>query len=64
MLVAIDIILRVFVKNSYTQYDGYYVANKPITLPCISFMFIEMIFICCHSYVMFAMKFMSICNDL
>ena len=31
-------------------------AYKPITLPCISFMFIEMKFIHCHSCVMFAMK--------
>ena len=43
--------------------DGYYVAYKPITLSCILFMFIEMIFIHCHSCVMFAMKFMSMCND-
>ena len=42
--------------------DGYYVAYKLITT-CISFMFIEMKFIHCHSWVMFAMKFMSICND-
>ena len=43
--------------------DGYYVAYKPITLPCILFMFIEMKFIQCHSCVMFAMKSMSMCND-
>ena len=43
--------------------DGYYVAYKPITLSCILFMFIEMKFIHCHSCVMFAMKYMSICND-
>ena len=43
--------------------DGYYVAYKLITLPYISFMFIEMKFIHCHSCVMFAMKSMSICND-
>ena len=43
--------------------DGYYVAYKPITLLGISFMFIEMIFIRCHSCVMFAMKSMSMCND-
>ena len=43
--------------------DGYYVAYKPITLPCILFMFIEMKFIHCHSCVMFAMKSMSMCND-
>ena len=29
--------------------DGYYVAYTPITLSCILFMFIEMIFIHCHS---------------
>ena len=44
-------------------HDGYYVAYKPITLSCIFFMFIEMIFIQCHSCVMFAMKSMSMCND-
>ena len=43
--------------------DGYYVAYKPITLPCIFFVFIEMKFIHCHSCVMFAMKSMSMCND-
>ena len=43
--------------------DGYYVAYKPITLSCTFFMFIEMIFIHCHSSVMFAMKSMSMCND-
>ena len=36
---------------------------KPITLPCILFMFIEMKFIHCHSCVVFAMKSMSMCND-
>ena len=30
------------------DYDGYYVAYKPITLSSISFMFIEMKFIHCH----------------
>ena len=45
------------------EVDGYYVAYKPITLPCISFTFIEMKFLHCHSCVMFAMKSMSICND-
>ena len=45
-------------------YDEYYVTFKTITLMCISFMFIEMKFIHCHSYVMFAMKSMNICNDL
>ena len=44
-------------------YDGYYVAYKPITLSCILFMFIEMIFTHYHSYVMFAMKSMSMCYD-
>ena len=43
--------------------DGYYVAYKLITLPFISFMFIEMKFIYCQSCVMFTMKFVSICND-
>ena len=45
------------------QFDGYYVAYKPITLSSILFMFIEMKFIHCHSCVMFAMKSMSLCND-
>ena len=39
-------------------------AYKPITLPYILLMFIEMKFIRCHSCVMFAMKSISICNDL
>ena len=43
--------------------DGYYVAYTPITLSCILFMFIEMIFIYCHSCVMFVMKSMCMCND-
>ena len=47
----------------YKFIDGYYVAYKPITLLCILFMFIEMIFIYCHSCVMFVMKSMSMCND-
>ena len=42
--------------------NGYHVAYKPITLPCILFMFIEMKFIHCYSFVMFAMKSMSMCN--
>ena len=41
--------------------DRYFVAYKPIILPCISFMFIEMKFIHNHSCLMFAMKSMSIC---
>ena len=44
-------------------YDRYYVADKPITLPSILFVFIKMKFIYCHSCVMFVMKSMSICND-
>ena len=43
--------------------DGYYVAYKPVTLSSILFMFIEMIFIHCHSCMIFAMKSMSMCND-
>ena len=50
---------KFFIKLS----DRYYVVYKPITLPCILFMFIEMIFIHCHSYVIFVMKSMSIYND-
>ena len=48
---------------NHNQNDRYYVANKPITLSCISFMLIEMIFIHYHSCVMFVMRSMSICND-
>ena len=40
----------------------YYVAYKRITLPYISFIFIKIKFIHCHSCVMFVMKFMSIFN--
>ena len=43
--------------------DGYYVAYKPISLPCISFIFIEMKFIHCYSCMMFVIKYVSICND-
>ena len=43
--------------------DGYNMAYKPVTLPCISFIFIEIKFIHRHSCVMFGMKSMSICND-
>ena len=43
--------------------DGYYLDYNLITLSCISFLFIEMTFIHCHSCVMFGMKSLSICND-
>ena len=43
--------------------DGYYATYKPITLPCILFMFIDMKFIHCNSCMMFVIKSMSICND-
>ena len=43
--------------------NGYYVAYKQITLPCILFMLIEMKFIHCYSCVMFTMKSMSMCDD-
>ena len=49
--------------NVHVKTDGYYVAYKPITLSCILFMFIEMKFIHSHSFVMFVMKSMSMCND-
>ena len=49
--------------ESSAIYDGYYVAYKPITLSCISFMFIKMKFIHCHSCLMFVAKSMSMCND-
>ena len=38
-------------------------ANEPITLLCILFMFIEIKFIHCHSCVMFEIKSKSIYND-
>ena len=57
---TIDIVIIIL---SHISIDGYYVAYKPITLPCISFMFIEMKFIHCHSYVMFVIKSMSIYDD-
>ena len=44
------------------EHDRYYVAYKPIIFLHISFIFIEMKFIHCHSYMMFAMKSMSICK--
>ena len=44
-------------------FHGYYVAYTPIILPCISFMFIEMKFIQCHSCVVFVMKSTSIYSD-
>ena len=50
-------------EGFFIKFDRYYVAYKPITLSCILFMFIEMIFIHCHSCVMFAMKSMSMRND-
>ena len=49
--------------SQIVEVGGYYVAYKPITPPCILFMFIEMKFIHCHSCVMFAMRSMSMCND-
>ena len=50
------------INPSIVDIDGYYMAYNPITLPCMSFILIEMKFICSHSYVTFAMKSMSICN--
>ena len=38
-------------------------ANKPIILSCILFMFIEIKFIHCHSSVMFVINSINICND-
>ena len=43
--------------------DGHYVTYKPIAISCISFMFIEIKFIHCHSCVMFTMKSKIICNN-
>ena len=59
----IMVVLSLFIDFRNVKFDRYYVAYKPITLPCIVFMFIEMKFIHCHSCVMFAMKSMSMCND-
>ena len=58
--------LEELVKGIYGKnlgIDGYNVTYKPITLPCVSFMFIEIKFIYFHSCVMLVMKPMSICND-
>ena len=52
-----------FPKITTLASNGYYVAYKPITLPCVLFMFIERIFLYYHSCMMFVMKSMSICND-
>ena len=49
-------------RRSREEGDGYYVAYKSITHSCMLFMFIEMIFLHCPSYMMFAMKSMSMCN--
>ena len=55
---------KISCKSSYILHiDGCYVAYEPITLPCILFMFFQMNFIHCHSYVIFAIKSMGICND-
>ena len=56
-------ISKEFFMIFYMYYDEYYMAYKPITLPCVLFMFIKMKVIHYHSRVMFAMKSMSICND-
>ena len=42
--------------------DGYYLAYKPITFPCILFMFSEMKFIYYYFCVMLVMKSKNICN--
>ena len=46
----------------FEDIDGYYVTYKPIILSCMFFIFIEMKLIYCHSFVIFVMKSMSICN--
>ena len=50
-------------KKTLISSDGYYVAYKPILLPCISFIFIKIYLFIRYSCVMFVMKSMSICND-
>ena len=49
--------------DGHTDENDGHTAYKPITLPYIFFIFIELKFIHFHSSVMFAMKSMSICND-
>ena len=50
-------------ENNTIWFDSYDETYKPITLPSISFMFIEIKFIHYHSCVTFVMKFINICND-
>ena len=57
------ILLRCVRTSGLVEDEGYYVAYKPITLLFILFIFIEIKFIYFPSNVMFAMKFMNICND-
>ena len=49
--------------TTFDKIDGYYVTYKLITLSRVLIMFSEMIFIYCHSCVMFEIKSMSIRND-
>ena len=63
LLVILSKRLKHSTQDNYNgMIDGYYVAYKAITLPCISLMFIEMKFIHYHSCEMFAIKSMSICK--
>ena len=59
-----DILLQISsIKCLCKISDRYYVAFKPITLLYIFFMFIKIKFIHCHSFVMYTMKSISVCND-
>ena len=64
ILLKSERIAYVLEGDGLVEPNGYYVAYKPITFSCILFTLIEMIFIHCYSCVMFAMKSMSMCNDL
>ena len=45
---------------TFGESDGYYVAYKPITIPCVTFIIIEIKLIHCPCSVIFEIKFMSI----
>ena len=53
ILSYITYMMVISVETPRIDSDGYYVAYKPITLLCISFLFIEIRFTYCHSCVMF-----------
>ena len=57
-----SILIRHFPNEPCEVNDEYYVAYKPITLPCILFMFIEIKFIHYHDFNDNEMKFIH-CHD-